>query len=85
MVGAVVERGYDQYSSETTITSDFSELNSTQVNQTNTTTMSPVADQNFDHIKLGMAMSVTFVAGVIQVCRHSGDDNVMEIIEPMHA
>ncbi|CAG2193140.1 unnamed protein product [Mytilus edulis] len=67
MVGAVVERGYDQYSSETTFTSDFSELNSTQVNQTNTTTMSPVADQNFDHIKLGMAMSVTFVAGVIQL------------------
>ncbi|CAC5411725.1 SLC26A6 [Mytilus coruscus] len=68
MVGAVVQRGYDQYSGETTITS---ELNSNHTNQTNTTTMSPDPDpdQNLYPIKLGMAMSVTFLAGVIQYYR----------------
>lgn len=65
MVGSVVQRGYDKYSKE--INTQTS-LNDTSIYSTITPTdVMTDPDHLADPIKVGMAMSVTFLSGLFQV------------------
>ena len=72
MVGSVVQRGYDKYSKEINTQTSLNDTLQISNNTSNYPTITPtdvMTDQDHlaDPIKVGMAMSVTFLSGLFQV------------------
>lgn len=72
MVGSVVQRGYDKYSKEINTQTRLNDTLQISNHTSNYSTITPtdvMTDQDHlaDPIKVGMAMSVTFLSGLFQV------------------